>query len=125
MISIAARLATKNLTLEAAAEKAGMTAERFQQVASGAKATLGEMRGVAKALQVPVMSLIERTPSEPIQMLFRQTLDQRRTVKVASHVDVLSSQIHDALAVARGLPSDLSWLDSFKGLKPEIGRAHV
>lgn len=49
MNSIAAHLASKNLTVESAAEKAGMTPERFQQVAGGAKATLGEMRGIAKA----------------------------------------------------------------------------
>lgn len=118
MTNIAAHLASKNLTVEKAAQKAGMTPERFEQVVGGAKATLGEMRGIAKALQVPVSSLMERAPAEPIKMLFRQTLEQREAVEVASHVDVLSSQVRDALSIAHGLPSNLSWLDLFQGMEP-------
>lgn len=127
MTNIAAHLVNKNLTLEAAAKKAGMTPERFEQVAGGAKATLGEMRGIAKALQVPVSSLMEREREgvEPIKMLFRQTLDQRSVVEVASHVDVLSAQVRDALSIARGLPSDLSWLDIFTGLEATPANAYA
>src|SRR5438105_3721506 len=101
-------MASKNLTVEKAAKKAGMTPERFEQVASGAKATLGEMRSIAKALQVPVSSLMEREreATKPIKMLFRQTLEQREVVEVASQVDVLSAQVRDALSIARGLRSD-------------------
>jgi transcriptional regulator with XRE-family HTH domain len=113
--NIAAHMATKKLTVEKAATKAGMTPERFEQVAGGAKATLGEMRAIAKALQVPVASLMERErerdAAEPIKMLFRQTLEQRDSVEVASHVDVLSAQVRDALSIAQGLRSDLGWLD--------------
>jgi Zn-dependent peptidase ImmA (M78 family)/predicted HTH domain antitoxin len=123
MSNIAAHLASKNLTVEKAAKKAGMTPERFQQVVGGAKASLGEMRSIAKALQVPVTSLMERTPAEPIRMLFRQTLEQREQIEVASHVDVLSSQVRDALSLARGLPSDLRWLDLFSGMQPELDAA--
>jgi len=72
--NIAAHLASRNLSVEKAAKKAGLTPERFEQVVGGAKASLGEMRGIAKALQVPVSSLMERSPAEPIRMLFRQTL---------------------------------------------------
>lgn len=120
MINIAVHMASKNLVVEQAAKKAGMTTERFEQVASGAKATLGEMRGIAKALQVPVSSLMEREreAAEPIKMLFRQTLEQREAVEVSSHVDVLSAQVRDALSIARGLRSDLSWLDLFRGMEP-------
>jgi Zn-dependent peptidase ImmA (M78 family)/transcriptional regulator with XRE-family HTH domain len=123
--NIAAHMASKNLTVEKAAKKAGMTPERFGQVAGGAKATLGEMRSIAKALQVPVSSLRgrEREAAEPIKMLFRQTLEQREMVEVASHVDVLSAQVHDALSVARGLPSDLTWLDLFNGMEATPGNA--
>lgn len=118
MTNIAAHLASRNLSVEKAAKKAGLTPERFEQVVGGAKASLGEMRGIAKALQVPVSSLMERSPAEPIRMLFRQTLEQREAVEVASHVDVLSSQVRDALALAQGLPSNLAWLDMFKGMEP-------
>lgn len=120
MSNIATHLANKNLTVEKAAHKAGMTPARFRQVVDGAKASLGEMRGIAKALQVPVSSLLEREreTAAPIKMLFRQTLGQRDTVEVASHVDVLSSQVRDALSIARGLPTDLAWLDLFKGMQP-------
>lgn len=125
MTNITAHMASKNLTVEKAAKKAGMTPERFQQVAGGAKATLGEMRDIAKALQVPVSSLIERgrEAAEPIKMLFRQTLEQREAVEVASHVDVLSAQVRDALSIARGLPSDLAWLDLFTGMEPAPANA--
>ncbi len=120
MTDITAHMASRNLTVERAAKKAGMTPERFRQVAGGAKATLGEMRGIAKALQIPVSSLMEREreASEPIKMLFRQTLEQREAIEVASHVEVLSAQVRDALSIARGLPSDLAWLDLFIGMEP-------
>lgn len=120
MTNIAAHVVSRNLTMEKAAKKAGMTPERFEQVAGGARATLGEMRGIAKALQVPVSSLMEREreAAEPIKMLFRQTLEQREAIEVASHVDVLSAQVRDALSIARGLRSDLTWLDIFYGMEP-------
>jgi Zn-dependent peptidase ImmA (M78 family) len=116
--NIAAHLASRHLTVEKAAKKAGLTPERFQQVVGGAKASLGEMRGIAKALQVPVSSLMERAPSEPIRMLFRQTLDQRESVEGYSPVDVLSSQVRDAITLARGFAPNLGWLDLFEGLVP-------
>jgi Zn-dependent peptidase ImmA (M78 family) len=123
--NIAAHVASRNMTVEKAAKKAGMTPERFEQVASGAKATLGEMRGIAKALQVPMSSLMEREreAAEPIKMLFRQTLEQREAIEVASHVDVLSAQVRDALSIACGLRSDLTWLDLFNGMEPDPDNA--
>lgn len=123
MSNISAHLASKKLSMEKAAKSAGLTLERFQQVAGGAKASLGEMRGIAKALQVPVSSLMERAPAEPIRMLFRQTMEQREAVEVASHVDVVSSQVRDALLLARDLPSNLTWLDAFKGMEPSQEQA--
>lgn len=125
MTNIVAHMTSKSLTVQRAAEKAGMTLERFEQVAGGAKATLREMRGIAKALQIPVSSLMEREPEapEPIKMLFRQTLEQREAVEVASHVDVLSAQVRDALSIARGLPSNLAWLELFNGMKPTPANA--
>lgn len=125
MTSITAHMSSKNLTVENAAKKAGMTPERFEQVAGGAKATLGEMRGIAKALQIPLTSLLERgsETAEPIKMLFRQTLEQREAVEVASHVDILSTQVRDALSIARGLPSNLAWLSLFNGMEPAPANA--
>lgn len=117
MTNIVGHLASKNLSVDSAAKKAGMTVERFQQIIGGAKASLGEVRSIAKALHVPVSSLMERTPAEPIRMLFRQTLEQREAVEVASHVDVLSSQVRDALSVAQGLRGNLWWLDLFRGME--------
>jgi len=115
--NLAAHLASRNLTVEKAAKKAGLTPERFQQLVGGAKGSLGEMRGIAKALQVPISSLMNRAPAEPIRMLFRQTLEQREAVELASHVDVLSSQVRDALVLAHGLSSEMNWLDLFAGMK--------
>lgn len=123
MSNIAAHLASKNLSVEKAAKKSGLTPERFEQVVGGAKASLGEMRGIAKALQVPVSSLMEREPAEPIRMLFRQTLEQREAVEVASHVDVVSSQVRDALSLARRSPPNSQWLDAFRGMQPTLEAA--
>lgn len=122
MTSIAEHLASRKLTVEKAAEKAGMSKERLEEVLAGAEATLGEMRSVAKALRVPLSSLMDREPAEPIKMLFRQTLEQR-AVAVASQVDILSGQVRDALSIACGMPSNLRWLGAFKGMEPKLSAA--
>ena len=122
MTNIAAYLASRKLTIERAAAKAGLSRDRFEQVAGGAGATLGEIRKIAKALGVPFSSLMDKAPAEPIRMLFRQTLDQRE-VEVGSQVDVVAAQVRDALVIARELPSDLTWLDLFHGLKPRVETA--
>ncbi|MBS0429939.1 MAG: ImmA/IrrE family metallo-endopeptidase [Proteobacteria bacterium] len=124
MTSIADHLASRKLSVEKAAEKAGMTSERLEQVLAGAEASLSEMRAVAKALRVPLSSLMDREAAEPIKMLFRQTLDQR-AVEVSSHVDVLSGQVRDALAIARGMPSNLNWLEAFNGLEAKYEAAEI
>lgn len=124
MTSIAQHLASRKLSVERAAEKAGMSKERLEQVLAGAEATLGEVRAVAKALRVPVSSLMERESAEPIKMLFRQTLDQR-AIEVASQIDVLSGQVRDALILARGMPGNLAWLDAFRGMEPKLAAAET
>jgi Zn-dependent peptidase ImmA (M78 family) len=121
--AIAAHLASRNLSVEKAAAMAGMTTERFQQVASGAKATLAEMRGIAKALRVPLSSLMDKSPVEPIKLLFRQTLEQREVVEVASHVDVVSAQVRDALRLADEMPASSVWMDLFRGMEPRLEAA--
>jgi Zn-dependent peptidase ImmA (M78 family) len=50
-------------------------------------------------------------------------LEQRDSVEVASHVDVLSAQVRDALSIAQGLRSDLGWLDVFNGMEPSPANA--
>lgn len=124
MTNIASYLASRKLTMEKAAAKAGLSLDRFEQVVKGAKATLGELRKVAHALGVPVSSLMDSTPAEPIRVLFRQTLDQRE-VEVAPQLDVLAAQVRDALVIARGLPSSLTWLERFRGLEPQVEMAEV
>ena len=52
MTNITAHMASKNLTVEKAAKKAGMTPERFQQVAGGAKATLPSSRSSLTVLRL-------------------------------------------------------------------------
>ncbi|WP_082761555.1 XRE family transcriptional regulator [Burkholderia savannae] len=115
MINIATYLASRNLTIDKAAAKAGLSRDRFEQVVGGAKATLGEIRGIAKALKVPLSSLIDNGRAEPIQVLFRKTLD-RREVEIVPQVDAVSIQIRDALIIARDVPSNLIWLDAFEGV---------
>ena len=59
MISIAEHLNSRQLSWDAAAERAGLSADRLRQVAGGAEASLGEMRRIAKALRVPLSALAE------------------------------------------------------------------
>lgn len=119
MISIAEHLSSRQLSWDAAAEKAGLSAERLRQVAGGAEASLGEMRRIAKALRVPLSSIVDEAPAEPIKMLFRQTIDQRAAC-VASSVEVLSAQIRDALTLVDGLQKNTGWLDLFRGLDANV-----
>lgn len=120
MINLTTRLASKKLTFEKAARKAGMAVERLRQVASGGDASLGEMRAIAKVLQIPVSAMMgrDREAAEPIAMTFRRTLGQHESTSVNSRIDLLSSQVRDVLTIAQGQPSDLSWLDIFKEMKP-------
>ena len=122
MISIAKHLSSRRLSWDVAAKNAGLSVERFQQVASGGEATLSEMRGIAKALRVPLSTLVDDAPAEPIKVLFRQTIDQRE-VKVSTSVDVISSQIRDVLDIAGGLPKNTAWLDLFRGIQPTLDAA--
>lgn len=119
MTNIASYLASRNLSMEKAAAKAGLSLDRFEEVVKGGNATLGELRRVARALGVPVSSLMDNEPAEPIRVLFRKTLDQRE-IEVAPQLDVLAAQVRDALVIARGLPSDLTWLELFDGLEPRV-----
>lgn len=122
MISIAEHLNSRQLSWDAAAERAGLSADRLRQVAGGAEASLGEMRRIAKALRVPLSSIVDEAPAEPIKMLFRQTIDQR-AAGVASSVEVLSAQIRDALTLVEGLPKNTGWLDLFRGLDANVQEA--
>ncbi|MFM0356455.1 ImmA/IrrE family metallo-endopeptidase [Paraburkholderia nemoris] len=124
MIDIAPYLASRRLSVEKAAAKAGLSRERFEQVTGGAKATLSEVRGIAKALKLPVSSLIENPSAEPVRLLFRRTLGQR-PAESTPQLDVISVQIHDALVVANELRSDLSWLRAFHDLEPTLANAEA
>ncbi len=117
MISIAAHLSSRRMTWDTAAQKSGLSSERLQQVDSGADPTLGEMRMIAKMLRIPLSAFTEQAPPEPIKMLFRQTLAQPDAAKQTS-IELLSSQIRDVLAFTSDLPTDLRWLDAFRGMNP-------
>lgn len=116
MISLAQHISSRQLSWDAAAAKAGISEERLREVAAGAEASLGEMRRIAKALRIPLSAVMNEASAEPISMLFRQTIDQR-ALTVASSVEILSSQIQDALVVAKSLQKNTSWLDIFRDLE--------
>lgn len=122
MISIAAHLSSRRMTWDVAAQKSGLSSERLRQVDSGAQATLGEMRLIAKMLRVPLSAFTEQAPAEPIKMLFRQTLGQQDVAKQTS-IELLSAQVRDVLAFASDLPTNLRWLDAFRGMSPMISSA--
>lgn len=125
MISIANHLSEHKVSWDDAAQKAGMSAERLHQVAAGAEATLAEMRRIAKALRLPLSAMAEQSPSaEPIQILFRQTLGQQ-TATNRSSIEVISSQIRDALSLAKDMPIHTTWLDLFRDVQASETNADV
>lgn len=119
---IAEHLSSRHLTWDAAAQKSGLSPERLRQVDLGAEATLSEMKRIAKMLRVPLSAFTEEAPPEPIKLLFRQTLVQREVVKKSS-VELLSAQIRDVLGFSAELPTDLSWLNRFRGLDAKTSSA--
>lgn len=115
-------LASRKLAVDKVAAKAGLPADRFAHIAGGADASLAEMRAIAKALRLPLESLLDPEPAEPVKALFRHTLGQRE-VEASSEVDVVSAQVRDVLAIARGMPGNTGWLDLFRGMEPKLEAA--
>ena len=122
MISITDHLSSRRLSWDAAAEKAGIPAERLRAVAAGANASLAEMRRIAKALSVPLSAIVGSNVAEPIKVLFRQTIGQRAAV-ASSSIEVISNQIRGGLALASRLPRNLRWLDAFRGVPATLEHA--
>jgi len=121
-MNLGEHLASRKLAVDQVAAKAKLPPERFAQIAAGADASLAEMRAIAKALRLPLESLLDPEPAEPVKALFRHTLGQRE-VEVSSEVDVVSAQVRDALAIARGMPGNTGWLDLFRGMEPKFEAA--
>lgn len=121
-MNLSAHLTSRKLTIDKAAEKAGIAPERFAQIATGADANLAEMRVIAKALRLPLESLLDTEPAEPVKALFRHTLGQRE-INVSSEVEVVSAQVRDTLAIARGMHRNTGWLDLFRGMEPKFEAA--
>ncbi|MES2633622.1 MAG: ImmA/IrrE family metallo-endopeptidase [Pseudomonadota bacterium] len=121
-MNLGEHLASRKLAVDQVAAKAKLPTERFAQIAAGADASLAEMRAIAKALRLPLESLLDPEPAEPVKALFRHTLGQRE-VEVSSEVDVVSAQVRDALAIARGMPGNTGWLDLFRGMEPKFEAA--
>ncbi|WP_186153497.1 helix-turn-helix domain-containing protein [Burkholderia gladioli] len=122
MLNIAEHLRSRQLSWEAVAESAGISTVRLHDVAGGADASLGEMRRIAKALRVPVSAVIEEAAADPIKLLFRQTIGQR-AADLSSSVEILASQIQDALSIAKDLPADIEWLETFHGMHVSLDSA--
>jgi Zn-dependent peptidase ImmA (M78 family) len=116
-MNLGEHLASRKLALDTVAAKASIARERLSAIVSGADATLAEMRAIAKALRLPLASLVAQEPAEPVKALFRRTLDQREAV--SSELEVISAQVRDALAIARGLPKNTAWLELFRGMVPQ------
>jgi Zn-dependent peptidase ImmA (M78 family) len=121
-MNLGEHLVSRNLAVDKVAAKAGLVPDRFAQIAAGADASLAEMRAIAKALRLPLESLLDSQPAEPVKALFRHTLGQR-VADVSSEVDVVSAQVRDALAIARGVPSNTGWLDLFRDMSPKFEAA--
>lgn len=122
-MNLGEHLASRKLAVDKVAAKAKILPERMAQIAAGASdASLAEMRAIAKALRLPLESLLDLEPAETVKALFRHTLGQRE-IEVSSEVNVVSAQVRDALAIARGMPRNTGWLDLFRGMEPKIEAA--
>jgi len=121
-MNIGEHLVSRKLAADQIATKANLSSERFAQIAAGADASLAEMRAIAKAMRLPLESLLDAEPAEPVKALFRHTLGPLE-VEVSSEIDVVSAQVRDALAIARGMPRNTAWLNLFRGMEPKLEAA--
>ncbi|MCR5883735.1 ImmA/IrrE family metallo-endopeptidase [Rhizobacter sp. J219] len=121
-MNLGEHLASRKLAVDKVAAKAGLLPERLVQIAGGADASLAEMRAIAKSLRLPLETLLDSEPAEPVKALFRHTLGQRE-VEASSEVEVVSAQVRDALTIGRGLPGNTAWLDLFRGMESKFEAA--
>lgn len=124
MTTLADHLGSRKLSWEAAAQKSGLSADRLRAVAAGAEASLGEMRKIAKVLRLPLSAITESEQDRAVTPLFRQTLGQQSAVDPVA-IAAVSGQIADLLDFAKSaeIPSNVGWLDLFRGRKTTINAA--
>jgi len=122
--TLADHLGSRKLSWEAAAQKSGLSADRLRAVAAGAEASLGEMRKIAEVLRLPLSAITEVERDQAVRPLFRQTLGQQSAVDPAA-IAAVSGQIGDLLDFAKvaKIPSNVGWLDVFRGREATINAA--
>jgi Zn-dependent peptidase ImmA (M78 family) len=92
---------------------------------SGDEASLAEIRKISKAISVPLGSIGRPESGEDqvaAKLLLRQTIDQRAR-GMSSSLSIIGDQLNDILSIARFLPSNLNWLELFRGLVPSSENA--
>lgn len=117
MQSLAEYLAAKRSTWHEVASKSGIPLERIQSIGAGSEYSLGELRKLAKVLRVPISALSSESGIERLKLIFRQTSAKQDRIPTSS-IDALCSRVEKILQVARGMPSNCSWLSYFSDLPP-------
>lgn len=122
LLNIADQLAHRNLSIHAAAEKAGMDEERFRAVAEGAEPNLGELRKIAAMFKVPVSALFQHGKPNSVQMLFRKSAHASGpapSVALPVTETALSLRLQEIHQLVAQVPTNLVWLKAFQGLNPD------
>lgn len=124
-MDIAQHIADRSLSVSDVARRANLPVSRIREIVSGDEATLAEIRKISKAIRVPLNSIgrLESTDDQGTsKLLLRQTIDQRAR-GMTSSLSIIGDQLNDILSLARVLPSNLNWLELFRGLPPDLENA--
>ena len=100
--------------LSAFSAKAGIATERLSALASGAEATLGELRRIAIALGVPIISFAAEPTEERSKLLFRRATVAGKALPQVT-LDHLSGKLDASLKVLRQQPASgpIWWREHF------------
>lgn len=110
MLDLIKQLKLRNLSLEEAAKKSGISIERLKDIAKGKDFSLHELRLLSKSLHIP-LSYLGATPSQEseIEILFRKSLN-RDLAEDKPIIDSLARELANLIDLARALPSSIGWI---------------
>jgi len=119
VFNLVEQLKQKNISLEEAAKKSGLSVARLKDIADGKEFSLHELRVLSKKLLIPLSDFMSNPPKEPeIEVLFRKTLN-RENEKDQPIIYSLSKEVANVIELASGLPPNVAWIDMLQKTLPD------
>ncbi len=110
MLNLAKQLSLRNITLEEAAKKSGISVDRLHEIVGGKDFSLHELRVLSKRLHIPLAYLsAEPRHENEIEILFRKSLD-RDIASDKPIIDSLARELANIIDLARALPQSIAWV---------------